>query len=87
MARKSGKELRKDYQNLLDKTKAMQKRFYKRSDELIRQYPDVRYGDMTVGLYQTHYKMTPTIALRIIELVEEHIASLHPHQQQDLPFN
>jgi hypothetical protein len=95
MARKSGKELRKDYQELLDKTKAMQKRFVKRAEELIKQYPDVPYGKsrwkddevMTIGDYKRYYVVTPSIALRIIELVEEHIANQHPHQQQNLPFN
>jgi len=82
--RKSGKDLRKEYQDLLDKTRAMQKRLVKRAGELVEQYPDVRYGNMTVGVYKKFFSMTPMIALRIIELVEEHIASLHPHQQQKL---
>ena len=82
--RKSGKELRKEYQDLLDKTKAMQKRLVKRADEFIAKYPDVRYGNMTVGAYKKFFSITPMIALRIIELIEEHIASLHPHQQQKL---
>jgi hypothetical protein len=90
--RKSGKELRKEYQDLLDKTKAMQKRIVKRAEELIKEYPDVQYEKvrfknnepMTVGDYQRYYIITPKIGLRIIELVEAYIASLHPHQQQKL---
>ena len=92
MARKTGKELRKEYRNLLDKTKAMQKRLIKRAEELIPQYPDVVYikdsfpdgKPLTVGQYKKSYRIDPTIALSIIELIEQHIADQHPHQQQDL---
>jgi len=84
MARKTGKELRKEYRDILDKTKAMQKRLIKRAEELVEQYPDVRYGEMTVGAYKKYFKITPSIALRIIELVEEHIVNKHPHQQGKL---
>ena len=92
MARKSGKDLRKEYQNLLDKTKAMQKRLIKRAEELIPQYPDVVYCNtpfkdadhMTVADYKHYYALTPMIALVIIEQIEQHIADQHPHQQQDL---
>jgi len=82
--RKAGWALRMEYQDLLDKTKAMRSRIIKRAEELIKQYPDVKYGNMTVGEYQKFFSVTPMIALRIIELIEEHIASLHPHQQQKL---
>ena len=94
MARKTGKQLRKEYRNLLDKTKAMQKRLIKRADELISQYPDVVYINnnfpdgkpLTVGEYKNGYRIDPMIALTIIETIEAHIASQHPHQQQNL-FN
>ena len=90
--RKSGKELRKDYQDLLDKTKAMQKRIVKRAEELIKQYPDVPYGEMTwkdhepltVSGYQRCYVVTPQAALNIIEYVEQWIADQHPHKQLNL---
>jgi len=87
--RKSGKDLRKEYQDLLDKTKAMQKRLIKRADELVQQYPDVVYiknnfptgKPLTVGQYQKGYRIAPQNALSIIEL---HIANQHPHQQLNL---
>lgn len=93
--RKSGKDLRKEYQELLDKTKAMQKRFKKRADELIVQYPDVVYHKsqhnddeyLTVGDYKKFYQLTPAIALVIIEKIEEYIASQHPHQQSEIDFD
>lgn len=92
MKRKTGIELLKDYRSLLAKTKAMQKRFGKRAEELISHYPDVVYSKgqfkdqdhMTVGDYQRYYVITPAIALTIIKKIEAHIASLHPHQQGDL---
>ena len=90
--RKTGKQLRKEYRDILDKTKAMQKRIVKRAKELIPQYPDVVYINnsfpdgkpVTVGEYKNGYRIDPMIALSIIEKIEAHIASLHPHQQQDL---
>ena len=90
--RKSGKDLRKDYRDLLDKTKAMQKRIVKRAEELIKQYPDVVYMkntfpngyDLTVSDYKKGYRIDPMIALSIIEKIEKHIADQHPHQQMNL---
>lgn len=93
--RKSGKDLRKEYRELLDKTKAMQKRFIKRAEGLIVQYPDVVYSKgqfkdkdhMTIGDYKQYYQITPDIALTIIEKIEEYIASQHPHKQLEIVFN
>ena len=90
--RKTGKELRAEYREHLDKTKAMQRRFLKRADELIKRYPDVIYCKkvyhsdemITVSQYKRFYKITPQSALSIIEKIEEHIASLHPHQQLNM---
>lgn len=89
--RKSGKELRKDYRDLLDKTKAMRKRIMKRAEELIKQYPDVPYfkrGDtgviVTVGDFKKMFIVTPQNALGIIEKVEEWVADQHPHKQLNL---
>ena len=87
--RKSGKDLRKDYRDLLDKTKAMQKRIVKRAEELVKQYPDVVYMkdtfpngyDLTVGDYKKGYRMDVQASLSIIETIEQHIADQHPHQQ------
>jgi hypothetical protein len=92
--RKSGKELRKEYRELLDKTKALQKRIVKRAEELISRYPDVPYGktkwkndeQMTVGDYQIYYIITPEIGLKIIEYVEQWIADNHPHKQTTINF-
>lgn len=92
MARKTGKQLRKEYRDILDKTKAMQKRLIKRAEELIPQYPDVVYitntfpdgKPLTVGQYKKSYRIDPMIALSIIETIEAHIASQHLHQQGDL---
>ena len=92
MARKLGIESEKEYRKLLDKTKRMQKRFVRRAEELILQYPDVVYGkgqfkdkDYTsVSDYQKYYVITPAIAIVIIKLIEAHIASLHPHRQGNL---
>jgi len=90
--RKSGKDLRKDYRALLDKTKAMQKHIVKRAEELIKQYPDVPYGKknyfsdetISVSQYKKFYILTPQSSLSVIETIEQWLADQHPHQQQDL---
>lgn len=90
--RKSGKDLRKEYSNILLKQARFEARLLKRVDELIPQYPDVVYSKgqfkdadhMTVSDYQQYYIVTPEVALTIIEKIEQHIADQHPHQQQDL---
>ena len=92
MARKSGKELRTEYRDLLDKTKAMQKRLYKRASELVSQYPDVefmkgRFPDdppVSVSEFQRRFRVTPMNALNMIERIEAHIASQHPHKQLNI---
>ena len=78
--RKSGKELRKEYQDLLDKTKAMRKRIIKRAEDLIKRYPNVVVNDFDL------YKLNIQAAMSIIEKIEEHIADKHPHQQTKM-FN
>ena len=90
--RKSGKDLRKDYQNLLDKTKAMRKRIVKRAEELIKQHPDVPYAKknvweeelLSVKEYTKYFVLTPQAALSIIEAIEQWLADQHPHKQLNL---
>ena len=90
--RKSGKELRKEYQSLLDNTKALESRIVDRAEALATQYPDVIYSNdgfkdkdhMTIGDYKQYYLITPMAALTIIEKIEDHIAKQHPHQQKKM---
>ena len=92
--RKSGKELRKEYNDILDKTKALENRIINRAKKLIKQYPDVQYGNkmwkdneiITIGDYKKYDIITPEIALNIIEYVENYLANLSPYKQQKL-FN
>ena len=89
MARKSGKELRNDYKELLNKTKSLQKHIIKRAQELAKQYPQVQYSNLTlrdgekltIGYYHDNFRITPKVGLEIIECVEEYIANQHPHKQ------
>lgn len=90
--RKTGKDLRKEYRGLLDKTKALQTRIYNRAQELTKQYPDVVFMNagfpdekpITVSDYVGKYKLTPQTALSIIVSIEQHIADQHPHKQMKL---
>jgi len=91
-SRKAGWALRKEYQDLLDKTKAMRKRIVKRAEELIKQHPDVLYckkhpldNDLiSVSEYTRYFTLTPKAALSIIEAIEDWLADQHPHKQMKL---
>jgi len=93
--RKTGKELRKEYLNLSIKTKALEQHIIERAEDLIVRYPHVRYSDamwqcdeyVTISSYKKYYAITPEIGLKMIELVEAYIASLHPHQQGRFMFS
>ena len=90
--RMTGKDYRKEHKDLMDKTKALQKRIIKRAEELIAEYPAVPYGKakwkndevLTVGDYKRCFRITPKIALAIIEIVEQWLANQHPHKQTSI---
>ena len=86
--RKSGKELRKEYQNLLDKTKALESRIKDRAEVLMIQYPDVLIGEITTAkdfLDVWDLNHIDTInCIGFIEKIEQHIADKHPHQQKKM---
>jgi len=93
--RKSGKELRAEYKELLDKTKAMQNYFVKRAKELIKLYPDVPFmilrhrnnEILTIGQFSKLSQITPQNGLDIIEEVEKYLQEQHPHKQTKIDFD
>lgn len=92
--RKSGKELRKEYRGLLDRTKALRNRIVKRAEELIEQYPDVVYSvndfpvhrTVTVGDYKKYWRMDVNAAMNAIDKIEAHIESLQPYKQAEIDW-
>lgn len=86
--RKSGKELRKEHQGLLDKTKALEARIRDRAEVLMTQYPDVMVGEITTakefldGWGIDRVKIDS--CLNFINKIEQHIADQHPHQQKKM---
>ena len=86
--RKSGKELRKEYQNLLDNTKALESRIKDRAEVLMTKYPDVLIGEITTaGEFLNHWDLDDIDAIKcvgFIEKIEHHIAKQHPHQQKKM---
>jgi len=93
--RKSAQDLRKDYQELLDKTIAFEIRIRNRLKELIKNYPDVPVArkadaDRTIikanSLNNDYYLngMSIHITLQYIEIIETYLAKQHPHQQGKL---
>jgi hypothetical protein len=92
--RMTAQDYRAEHKDLMVKTKALQKRIIKRAEELITEYPAVPYGKarwknnevLTVGDYKRCFRITPKIALAIIEFVEQWIADQHPHKQTTIEF-
>lgn len=86
--RKSGKDLRKEYNNLLDKTKALESRIKDRAEQLMTQYPNVLIGEITTAkdfLENWDITLTDTIGcIKIIEKIEDHIIKQHPYQQKKM---
>ena len=89
--RKTGKELRKEYRDILDKDQAIRNQIIRRAEGLIKIYPDVKYmhslglgRELSVSEIQKVCMIDVNTGLDIIEKIEAHIASLHPHQQGNL---
>lgn len=93
--RKTAKDYRKEHQDLLDKTSALETRIANRLLELCRQHPDA------IVAYKANGEMTPIKAKSIdnptymdslnvktilihIESIEKYLKDQHPHQQGNL---
>ena len=97
MERDNANELRKEYKSALSKLQAVQAHIRARAFDLMARYPEVMVGDLTAQdvyntmvLYLDTHENNPddTFVMDkftlIIEVIEEHIASLHPHVQTTL---
>ena len=86
--RKSGKEIRKEYQTLLDKTKALESRIKERAEVLMTKYPNVLIGEITTaGDFIKGWDLNDIPAINcigFIEKIEQYIADQHPHQQKKM---
>ena len=86
--RKSGKELRKEYQGLLDKTKALESRIKNRAEVLMTQYPNVLIGEIiTAGDFIKGWDLNNIDAIYcigFIEKIEQYIDDQHPHKQKKM---
>ena len=70
--RKSGKELRKEYQGLLDKTKALESRIKNRAEVLMTQYPNVLIGEIiTAGDFIKGWDLNDIDAIYCIGFIEK----------------
>jgi hypothetical protein len=95
MTRKTGIELRKEHQNLQEKTTALEARIKNRLKELLITHPDAVIGTTSdnvqlkaKGLDNPYYlnNMSIDSTLQYIEIIERWLAKQHPHQQGEL-FN
>jgi len=98
MNRNNASELRKEYMSALSKLQAVQAHIRTRAFDLVKEYPDVIIGDQTAQeVFETMVLYLDTNDTPddmfvmnkftlIIAVIEKHIAGLHPHVQQDLPF-
>ena len=88
--RKSGKEFRKDYNDLLLKKSVLENRIIDRAIGLCQYHPDVILGKITDAKYFRiyHFEQPQSLItenyLKVIEIIEKHLASQHPYKQGDL---
>jgi len=88
--RKSGKEFRNDYNDLLLKKRALENRIIDRAINLCQDHPDIMIGKITdAKFFRTYHfeqpqSLTTEDYLKVIVNIEKHLASQHPYQQGDL---
>ncbi len=86
--RKTGKDLKKDYQDNIIGTNALVARIKNRATELCEKYPDAPigyYGAVGRELEKLGYITTSTY-IDIIIAIEKYLADLHPHKQTKITF-
>ena len=93
--RLTAKDLRSELQDLKMQLDGCEARIRRRATNLVRQFPDVQVGsypviDRYVPIYAKDYKSfddrSISDALHVIEKIEEHLESLHPHKQSKIEF-
>lgn len=94
MARKTANDHLKDYNNLLDKTKALDIRIRKRLMFLIEKHPDapVSYKDNELTIIKANTinseyflnNLTIPETIKYIEIIESYLKTLEPVQQGNL---
>lgn len=88
--RKSGKEFRNDYNDLVLKKRALENRIIDRAIGLCQYHPDVILGKITDAKYfrTYHFEQPQSLTiedyLKVIETIEKHLASQYPYQQGNL---
>lgn len=99
--RMSGKEYRKEHDNLTNKIILLQAEIADRLLKLCSQYPDApvkktKYANIEkeVTIYAKGFATKQAIdflslehKIEFIETIENHIADLHPHKQLKIDFN
>jgi len=90
-----------DYRNQLKdlkaKEKALQARIRNRCKEMVQQYPDISMGfidyanapkkEVFTGSYKQFDRYDMDTIFELMEIIEAHLASEHPHKQLNLYTN
>jgi len=93
--RLTAKDLRSELQDLKMQKDGCEARIRRRATNLVKQFPDVQIGsypviDRYVPVYAKDYKSfddrSISDALHVIETIEKHLESLHPHKQSKIEF-
>jgi hypothetical protein len=84
MARKTAKDYRKDYADLLIKTKGLEAKVKARAEELCNANPTLPIGSGAVAREIDKFKLNTFGYICVIEHIEKYLADQHPHQQQKL---
>lgn len=89
-------DLRGELQDLKMQYDGCEARIRRRAANLVKQFPDVQVGkypviDRYVPIYAKEYgnfsDRTISDALHVIETIEKHLESLHPHKQTAIDFS
>jgi hypothetical protein len=93
MTRKTGKDYRRELQDIKQQEKALEARIIARAKKLCKQCPDIlvakdarKIHDVVTGDYVKIDDLHVLTALCLIEMVEKHLADTQPHKQTSINF-
>jgi hypothetical protein len=93
--RKTSRDYKEELQDLRAKEKALDARIRKRCTEMIVQYPNISMGfigsnarekEIVTGDYRQIDKYSIDTIFMLMEIIEAHLASEHPHKQTTIKF-
>jgi hypothetical protein len=91
--RKTSRDYKEDLADLKARQKALEARIRNRCRELVNKYPDLSMGiivnntsekELLTGDYKHINTYEMSTIFQLMEVVEAHLASMHPHKQTNI---